>query len=76
MPLDIDKLYQNFLSHDYLGRRAMKCMLNYHLKRKAKLPLFEMNDNCSSFSALGNLIGKDTRSAHIWLQNMKQILKL
>jgi hypothetical protein len=26
IPLKIDKLYKFFISHDYLARRAMKCM--------------------------------------------------
>lgn len=34
IPIDVDSLYKNFISHDYLARRAMISIFRYHEKRK------------------------------------------
>lgn len=57
MPLDVEKLYNNFVSHDYLARRAMKSMYKYQSKRTDKRPLFELNGRCNTFAEFGALVG-------------------
>lgn len=50
VPIDIDTLYKNFMSHDFLARRAVRCLQKYQSKRSKKNPLFDLNGSCSSFS--------------------------
>lgn len=57
VPLDVEKLYNNFVSHDYLARRAMKSMYKYQSKRTDKRPLFELNGRCNTFAEFGALVG-------------------
>lgn len=57
IPLDIQKLYNNFISHDYLARRAMKSIYKYQSKRADKNQLFELNGKCNTFAAFGSLVG-------------------
>lgn len=54
----------------------MKIVWAYHNYRKDKLPIFVLNERVDSFEEFGMAVGKDTRSAHVWMDNMKRTLQI
>jgi hypothetical protein len=70
VPLSIDKLFKFFISHDYLARRAMKCMNQYYLKRQQNKPIFKLDGTCNSFYEFGQIVASESRKSQAWLAYM------
>ena len=67
VPLDIDNLYEMFVSHSYEARRAMLKIHKYHQWRKGREALFSLDGTDQSYAEFGGKVGIETRSAHVWI---------
>ena len=74
IPIDIVQFYEGFESNSYEARRAMKCLLTYHNHRKNRIPVFVLNGKVDSFEQYAEAVARDTRSAYVWIDNMRRIL--
>lgn len=52
----------------------MKSLMSYHNHRRNKIPVFVLNGKVDSFERYAEAAAKDTRSAYVWIDNMKRIL--
>lgn len=78
IPINIELLHKNFVSHSFEARKSMNEVLLYYKVNRANLKkqIFKLNDNDDTYHEIANIIGRETRSAQVWLQNMEEIMKL
>ena len=75
VPINIEEFKNIFVSNSYEARRAMNKMLKYYETRKERKVLFNLDGTDHSYADFATAVGKETRSAHVWVSTVNELIK-